>query len=71
MPFRMSIGDDPKFVMCSYRRKGTWVARGSLNSAHIHGTHVPVEEPSTASTTDLASNRQGRMINRPPVSIAT
>jgi hypothetical protein len=23
--------------------------RGSLNSAHIHGTHVPVEEPSTAS----------------------
>src|SRR6476620_9836135 len=23
--------------------------RGSLNSAHIFGTHVPVEEPSTAS----------------------
>jgi hypothetical protein len=22
---------------------------GGLNSAHIHGTHVPVEEPSTAS----------------------
>ena len=22
--------------------------RGSINSAHIHGTHVPVEEPSTA-----------------------
>src|SRR6202162_2293845 len=31
-----------------------WLAplnRGSLNSAHIHGTDVPVEEPSTASTT--------------------
>src|ERR1035438_8570797 len=27
--------------------------RGSFNSAHIRGTHVPVEEPSTASTTDL------------------
>ena len=25
---------------------------GALNSAHIHGTHVPVEEPSTASTRD-------------------
>jgi hypothetical protein len=23
--------------------------RGSFNSAHIFGTHVPVEEPSTAS----------------------
>jgi hypothetical protein len=23
--------------------------RRSLNSDHIHGTHVPVEEPSTAS----------------------
>jgi hypothetical protein len=26
--------------------------RGSFNNAHIHGTHVPVEEPSTASTAD-------------------
>src|SRR5215216_783467 len=34
-----------------------WLAplnRGSLNSAHIHGTDVPVEEPSTASTTDMS-----------------
>jgi hypothetical protein len=33
-----------------------WLAplnRGSLNSAHIHGTDVPVEEPSTASNSDL------------------
>src|SRR4051812_21219288 len=30
--------------------------RGSLNSAHIHGTHVPVEEPSTASE-PAVSNR--------------
>ena len=27
--------------------------RGSLNSAHIPGTLVPVEEPSTASKADL------------------
>src|SRR6188508_2372147 len=26
--------------------------RGSFNSAHIFGTHVPVEEPSTASIAD-------------------
>jgi hypothetical protein len=26
---------------------------GSLNSAHIHGTDVPVEEPSTASNSDV------------------
>src|SRR5258708_28345190 len=34
-----------------------WLAplnRGSLNSAHIHGTDVPAEEPSTASTADVA-----------------
>jgi hypothetical protein len=27
--------------------------RGSVNSTHIHGTHVPVEEPSTASEPDI------------------
>ena len=26
---------------------------GSLNSAHFHGTHVPVEEPSIASEADI------------------
>jgi hypothetical protein len=26
--------------------------RGGLNSTHIHGTCVPVEEPSTASIAD-------------------
>jgi hypothetical protein len=33
--------------------------RGSFNNAHIHGTHVPVEEPSTASGAEvvLAANR--------------
>src|SRR5277367_3492435 len=33
-----------------------WLAplnRGSLNSAHIHGTDVPVEEPSTASNSEV------------------
>src|SRR3974390_3463689 len=29
--------------------------RGGLNSAHIHGTRVPVEEPSTASTADYCT----------------
>src|SRR5262249_16392296 len=27
--------------------------RGASNSHHIHGTHVPVEEPSTASKPDI------------------
>ena len=31
--------------------------RGSLNSAHIHGTLVPVEEPSTASEPEIAAVR--------------
>jgi hypothetical protein len=26
-----------------------------LNSTHLHGTHVPVEEPSTASIADMGS----------------
>src|SRR5258705_8004386 len=35
--------------------------RGSLNSAHIHGTDVPVEEPSTASNSDVGGrNREVR-----------
>src|SRR5450759_1664432 len=29
---------------------------GGLNSPHIHGTHVPVEEPSTASIADIATS---------------
>jgi hypothetical protein len=28
----------------------------SLNSPHIHGTDVPVEEPSTASTTEVPAS---------------
>jgi hypothetical protein len=27
-----------------------------LNSTHIHGTHVPVEEPSTASEDDIGKS---------------
>jgi hypothetical protein len=27
--------------------------RGSINSTHIHGTDVPVQEPSTASEADM------------------
>src|SRR5450631_2603787 len=40
-----------------------WLAplnRGSLNSAHIHGTDVPVEEPSTASGRDSCTAANGR-----------
>jgi len=29
--------------------------RGSFNGAHIHGTDVPVEEPSTASIGDIGT----------------
>jgi len=28
-----------------------------FDSAHIHGTHVPVEEPSTASQADMPTRR--------------
>jgi hypothetical protein len=32
-----------------------------LNSTHFHGTHVPVEEPSTASEADIAPQiKRGR-----------
>src|SRR6202051_5420787 len=41
-----------------------WLApliRGSLNSAHIRGTDVPVEEPSTASNSEVGGrNREVR-----------
>src|ERR1035438_5397088 len=36
-----------------------WLAplnRGSINSAHIHGTDVPVEEPSTASKSEAVAS---------------
>jgi hypothetical protein len=36
--------------------------RGGLNSHHSHGTHLPVEEPSTASRADTATTP--RCINR-------
>jgi hypothetical protein len=32
--------------------------RGALNSTHFHDTHVPVEEPSTASEADLPRFRR-------------
>jgi hypothetical protein len=32
--------------------------RGGLNSTHFHGTHVPVEEPSTASIADISGGDQ-------------
>jgi hypothetical protein len=43
--------------------------RGSLNSAHIFGTHVPVEEPSTASEADLivgqSANSESNGLDQP------
>jgi hypothetical protein len=35
---------------------------GGLNSTHIHGTHVPVEEPSTASIADIAHGTTQRSV---------
>jgi hypothetical protein len=34
--------------------RANWLRRRSLNITHIHGTHVPVVEPSTASKPDVA-----------------
>jgi len=34
--------------------------RGGLNSTHIYGTHVPVEEPSTASIAEVSLHRGER-----------
>src|SRR6478752_8371926 len=36
--------------------------RGGFNSTHIHGTHVPVEEPSTASIADPCTAAKGLAI---------
>jgi hypothetical protein len=41
--------------------------RGGFNSTHIHGTHVPVEEPSTASLRDIKSLSEK---NRLPTKVA-
>src|SRR6476660_5125478 len=38
--------------------------RGSFNSAHIRGTHVPVEEPSTASGADIYGHRAGAVLKK-------
>jgi hypothetical protein len=37
--------------------------RGGLNSTHIQGTHVPVEEPSTASNPDSKHARRRLLDN--------
>src|SRR6187402_3455242 len=75
------FGDTAKSVLAA----AAWIAplnRGSLNSAHIRGTHVPVEEPSTASQADIfddlkvrapgsAQDRHGpvRKSTQPPVGL--
>src|SRR5664279_499185 len=46
-------------IVCMFGSSKWW----GLNSTHIHGTHVPVEEPSTASKVDIAQtdkNERGR-----------
>jgi hypothetical protein len=42
-----------------------WLLRtvGALNSTHIHGTSVPVEEPSTASEAVIAAIRGADLWN--------
>ena len=37
---------------CMFGSSQSW----SINSTHILGTHVPVEEPSTASEADVITN---------------
>ena len=39
-------------IVCIFGSSKLW----GLNSAHIHGTHVPVEEPSTASKAVILTN---------------
>jgi len=49
-----------------------WLAplnRGSLNNAHIRGTDVPVEEPSTASNSEVGA--RNRHVRFPPDSDQT
>jgi hypothetical protein len=36
----------------------------SSDSTHIHGTHVPVEEPSTASQADMCKTDQAKKKDR-------
>jgi hypothetical protein len=43
----MYVGRQPWTAMSNF------AGSGCLNSIHIHGTHVPVEEPSTASQADI------------------
>jgi hypothetical protein len=45
---------------CRNSLHGSSPNRGSLNSTHIHGTHVPVEEPSTASKADIQPDQTSR-----------
>src|SRR5690242_5459331 len=40
--------------------------RGSFNSTHVYGTRVPVEEPSTASKTDIAAQPIDRELIHQP-----
>src|SRR5476651_157630 len=49
-----------------------WLApliRGSLNSPHIHGTDVPVEEPSTASKAEVAPSSVAQTKSRPKAAL--
>src|ERR1700730_13376867 len=48
------------------RSRFPWLApsnRGAFNSTHIHGTRVPVEEPSTASGPDSCTAQESRRLN--------
>src|SRR5262249_20460200 len=56
-------------------RLHVWLLRtvGALNSTHIHGTSVPVEEPSTASKADMRPRFETIRANvrRPPANEIT
>ena len=49
LKYRLAMSRPTVVTVCMIGSSESW----GLNSPHIHGTHVPVGEPSTASEADL------------------
>jgi hypothetical protein len=45
----LAISKPTVVIACMFGSSESW----GFSSAHIHGTHVPVEEPSTATIADI------------------
>ena len=58
---RLGDVETDNLIACMIGSSESW----GLNSAHIHGTHVPVEEPSTASIADV--QQRGRHVRFGPI----